>query len=577
VRQTASAYDAIVVGAGAAGGEVILTLANAGLRVLVLDAGLRQPFAKEPVRRATGAVVRALADPGWMKTAPPALIRLGQRALRLAGKVRQPVQTRCFAWQLDPEALVDDRSHPYVCAAGVRFNWFRSHMAGGRLRVPGHGRQYYRLSQDVFDDRSYPAVWPFSYEDLDPWYSIAERRLGLCGGDRTSPDQPASHTARVRTASAGESETMAAICARWPGLGPILGQFAAPTESLGTALASGRVELRQGANASRVLVDASGAVCGVSFIDISQNLEVSAEAPLVFLCAGAFESVRILLNSRSSRHAGGIGADSGVLGSFVMDHVLVRAEGLCPSGSDDSDAADGHCVFIPAFHRTQSRAAAPFGVQVYKRPAAAGKSWFNAVSFAEMEPRGENRLRLASSVTDKWGRSVLEIDCSHGPADRISAAAQTAALAELADVLCVNLEAGHPELAPPGSAIHEAGGARMGRHDGESVLDPFCGAWEAPGLFVTDAAAFPRQGFQNPTLTVMALSLRASAAGLSARGSGSADESLLDDEFSWSAVGAFAHAGGFSEQAGVGDHLHAPADHDAVAGRVEGRVPNLAK
>ena len=61
----------------------------------------------------------------------------------------------------------------------------------------------------------------------------------------------------------------------------------------------------------------------------------------------------------------------------------------------------------------------------------------------------------------------------------------------------------------PGSAVHEAGGAPMGADPTTSVLNPHNQLWDAPNVFVTDSAAFPTSPFQNPGLSIMALSARA--------------------------------------------------------------------
>ena len=63
----------------------------------------------------------------------------------------------------------------------------------------------------------------------------------------------------------------------------------------------------------------------------------------------------------------------------------------------------------------------------------------------------------------------------------------------------------------PGAAIHEVGGARMGTDPARSVVDPDNQVWDVPGLNVTDGAAFPSIGIQNPTLTILALTARACA------------------------------------------------------------------
>jgi choline dehydrogenase-like flavoprotein len=65
------------------------------------------------------------------------------------------------------------------------------------------------------------------------------------------------------------------------------------------------------------------------------------------------------------------------------------------------------------------------------------------------------------------------------------------------------------ELSPPGSSAHEMGTARMGSDPATSVLNAHNQAWDVPNLFVTDAASFPSSGHRNPTLTIMALTVRA--------------------------------------------------------------------
>jgi choline dehydrogenase-like flavoprotein len=61
----------------------------------------------------------------------------------------------------------------------------------------------------------------------------------------------------------------------------------------------------------------------------------------------------------------------------------------------------------------------------------------------------------------------------------------------------------------PGAAIHETGGARMGDDPKTSVVNPYCQCWDVPNLYVTDGACYPSVGYQNHTLTIMALTVRA--------------------------------------------------------------------
>ena len=58
--------------------------------------------------------------------------------------------------------------------------------------------------------------------------------------------------------------------------------------------------------------------------------------------------------------------------------------------------------------------------------------------------------------------------------------------------------------------IHEIGTARMGSNPKTSVLNQYCQAHDVKNLFVADGASFVTNSDKNPTLTIMALSWRAS-------------------------------------------------------------------
>ena len=352
-------FDAIVVGAGAAGGVAAMSLTQSGLRVLVLDAGWTRAFHEAVYGKTVASVVPRVADPRWYRVLPPLAISYGRRALKLAGKVRQPVQTRCFAWEMAPESFVDDRHTPYETPADGQFDWFRVRQLGGRMVVPGHGRQYYRLSDtDFAGETAAASPWPVSSGDMDAWYDRVERALGLEGCGNAHPHQPASRLAHVRTPSPAEAELSGLVEQRWPGSAPILGCHAPPLDGLHAAAGTGRLSLRRGAVVRRVNVDSTGRASGVTWYDREDRQEYAAEAPVVFLCASALESTRILMTSRSKYAPEGIGAASGVLGQGLMDHVLVNGEGVGGAiPGEVAELAPGHCVYLPRFD-LQSRAQA---------------------------------------------------------------------------------------------------------------------------------------------------------------------------------------------------------------------------
>jgi choline dehydrogenase-like flavoprotein len=506
-------FDAIVVGAGAAGGLAARQLTQAGLKVLVLDAGFAPGFLQAPLRSTISTMVRSLADPRLLNLLHPRLVGLGQRSLRLVGRLHQPIQSRCFAWELAPQSFVDDRENPYLNEPGTQFNWFRAHQIGGRMTIPGHGGQYYRFSRTDFDspDGRRPH-WGFDSRDLDPWYDLVEEGLGLSGGAEHSAWIPDSHLKQVRQPSPAEQELMTLLCGRWPEAKPMLGRAALPLPSMVDAAATGNLFCRTGAIASDVQVGDDQRVAGVRWYDRALGRTCSAKAPLVFLCASTLSSTRILLSSRSRSCPEGIGAASGALGRFLMDHVLLSANGTAGALPGEPVANEpGRCVYLPRFDTREGRDTGKgrYGIQVYRFSADPGRSYFTAVCFAEMIPRTENRVVLDPQRRDAWGLPVLRVACRHNAEELATAAEQSRALHEICDVLGIAARRVDDRPGPPGTAIHECGTARMGDSPSNSVLDGNNECWDARGLYVTDASSFATQGLQNPTLTILALTARA--------------------------------------------------------------------
>lgn len=505
-------FDAVVVGAGAAGGLAAARLTEAGLRTLVLDAGWTPPLWQRPVTRSLNWAVRLLANPAALRVVPSRVAWKARQALKLAGRMRQPVQSRCYAWETLPNGFVDDLDNPYETPPDQPFNWVRARGLGGRMVVPAHGKQYLRHGAADFapEDGLSPA-WPLEPGELDPWYAEVERRLGLFGQRNGSAWVPDSEIAHELVADVAQAALMQRIEETWPTAETMLGRYAEPMASLAAAAATGRLHCRPGAVACGVRVSSTGNVKGVVFHDHAAGRRVEAHAPIVFLCASALETTRLLLLSREGAFLEQAGSEAGALGRYVMDHVSVKVEGtMARLAETDGSFNLGNCVYLPRFDRRDGghRRQRGYGVRLYQTPGPPGRSYFTAVSDAEMLPRADNRVRLAER-TDCWGIPVLHISCSHGPEERAMAEEQVKAVLEVADLFEADLTSRRAAPSIPGSAVHEVGGARMGADPETSVVDPHNQCWDAKGLYVTDGAAFPSIGIQNPTLTILALTARA--------------------------------------------------------------------
>ena len=135
--------------------------------------------------------------------------------------------------------------------------------------------------------------------------------------------------------------------------------------------------------------------------------------------------------------------------------------------------------------------------------------WFGMGAFGEVLPNPDNRVTIDTDAVDAWGIPVAHIDCAYGENERKMAADQLQSLLAMAEVADFDVRDVRAELLPPGSSIHEMGTARMGADPESSVLDPENRLWDVPNVIVTDGSCFVSSCFQNPTLTMMAITVRA--------------------------------------------------------------------
>jgi|HubBroStandDraft_2_1064218.scaffolds.fasta_scaffold00397_5 choline dehydrogenase-like flavoprotein len=528
VRST-EPFDAIVVGSGATGGWAAKKLTEAGMRIGLLEAGTKTTdvdFTDYHIGR-TGS---------W---SPPSS---GIRAAR-------PIQSSCYACR-EPRHrwFVNDLENPYCEVKPYR--WIRMRVLGGRLL--GWERQCYRMSNLDFKASSHDGYgddWPISYEDIVPYYEEVERYLGVTGISERLPQLPDSVfvsgtnenlTAKflrdsIRT-KFGRVVTPARLAvmtsnyesdqacyyydpSKWGR--PTISHFVTPWSALTDAAKTGRLALMTDAVASHIVIK-DGKAIGVGYVDRETHAWREVRGKLVLLCASTLESTRILLNSK-------ICNSSGMLGRYLMDHIHGGgASGVMEGVTGPTvDSHQRGRVYIPRFRNVRGK----FTNEFVRGYAFQGKSLPNLSeqrmqedtnrlpranrwtvvlsSFGECLARQTNLVEIASDGLDAWGIPTLKIQAEWSENElKIwrDACVQGVEMLRAAGAKEIKV-AERPSI--PGLSVHETGTARMGFNSKTSVVNQYCQTHDVSNIFVTDGACWVSSGCQNPTLTMMAITVRA--------------------------------------------------------------------
>ena len=542
-------YDAIVVGSGITGGFAAKELTEKGLETLVLEAG--RPISPER---------------DYVEHVPAYEIRFRGARNRRRQAARQPIQKNCYACdEWSSHMFVDDVDHPYTTPEDKPYHFIRGRHVGGRSVM--WARQTYRWSDLDFEANAKEGIgvdWPIRYADIAPWYDYVESFVGISGRKENLPHLPDGQFLPPMDLNCAEEVVRDAIAEHFPGERMMtIGRCAVLTEqhngrapchycgvcrrgcvtrsyfssinaTLPAARATGRLTLRPYSAVHSVIYDhGADRATGVRVIDALSGEALEFRARVVFLCASALESTRILLNSKTERFSDGLANASGQLGKNLMDHVMGGGAAGIIAGNEDRFVSGRrpNGIYVPRFRNVRSKssflrgygyqggAARPrwehgldtpgFGAAFKHSLRDYGPWRMSFYGFGECLPSEDNRVSIDPEVKDVHGIPALSIHAAWGENERALLEDMAESAAEMLEAAGATSIEPFIEDNPPGLAIHEMGTARMGRDPKTSVLNAHNQTHDVPNLFVTDGSCMTSASCVNPSITYMALTARA--------------------------------------------------------------------
>jgi choline dehydrogenase-like flavoprotein len=576
-------YDVIIVGSGAGSGQAAYTLCMEGVRVLMLEAGRQYTPARESPMFQT-----------------PDMAPLGQ-----AGT---PDKNKGF-YDATVDGGWDVPGEPYVSVPdkwGNHFTWWRARMLGGRTNH--WGRISLRNGPYDFKPRSRDGLgfdWPITYDDVAPYYDKVELLIGVYGGDvslentpagpgntllpppkplvsdhllmkyaprfgipvlpgrravltraqdhRTIPGKlhPGNPRAQKILAEAMRKRSpclWATPCGRGCA---VAANYQSTTVHLPPALATGNLDVITHAMVYEVTLGKDGRANGVRFVDATTGRHEHVTGRAVVLGASAFETARILLNSKSGQFPNGVANSSGLVGRYVLDTVGSSVSGQIPLLESlpplNEDAADGLQVYVPWWlYKEQIAHKLPFprgyhieyggGKGMPSVGTFSGLEWLTGGSYGKkfkqdarryygsflyfdgrgaMVPNDNSYVEIDPKVKDKFGIPVLRFHWQWGDYEQRQAVHMQETFGQIIESMGGRVQSPVitdpvKAIAPGGYMIHEVGGTIMGADARSSVTNRWSQTWDVPNLFVADGGVFPYNADKNPTLTIMALSWRMS-------------------------------------------------------------------
>src|SRR2546422_227802 len=505
-----SDHDVLIIGSGASGGMVAHTLTRKGVKCLMLDAGPAVDFERHKTLKAVYDLpYRGFGRPG-----------------------RFPHVTQ--ASEFDANLWADEKQNPYTYDPNDPYYWVRIRLIGGKtLRW---GRASWRLSNYEFkckDHDGFGENWPIEYKDLAPYYDRVEPMFRVSGRKEGLPQLPdgifleddSRDSVAIQRFIASAKRMNIPTTKQRRATGTLASSI---NLLLPDALATGNLKIVPNAVVREITTDRhTGLANGAFFLDRVSKQEYHVKARVVVVGASCLESTRLLLNS-------GLANSSGVLGRYLFDQTYTRniVECIVPEArGGKARTLTGGSGYIARFRNLDKReknflrgyafdfisGSTPnakyfplYGAALQKELGEVAGAGFGMTAMGEVLPRFENFVRINKGVKDEWGIPALHIQHRYTDNEREMVKDAMHVAEELCHGAGFQVLAKHSQMVPPGESIHELGTCRMGKDPKASVLNQYNQSHDVKNLFVVDGSSFVSGGVQNPTLTILALSMRAS-------------------------------------------------------------------
>ena len=548
VESPSGAADVVLVGMGGVGGLISPIFADAGLRVVALEAG--------PWRRAQDFVPDELGSAYYCRA------NMGEKFLSEAPRWRrnegEPTRESSFSL---------GRMINGVGGSIIHYGaWLRRYHPHHFQHLT-HVRE--RWGAGVLPEGSTLADWPVTYEDLEPYYTLLDYLVGVAGGEEDNPFIPRSKSypmPPLRPCRVGEifrkaTEEMglhphpvpagmnsepyngypATTYTAWNlGFGPFNNEKWHPAlTSVPEALETGNLDLKTHCRVVRILTDGEGRAKGVEYVDAAGDVHLQ-EARTVILCGYTFENVRLLLLSGDGRHPGGLGNNAGQVGRHFMTKMFAHVDGFFPEVvfnrhtgpaaqtmvlddflSEDLDYVSNG--FVGGATLGVENQLLPIQISRQDLPPHVSR-WGKGYKDHIREWQHFCTVRIQPD-TLSYENNVLDLDPRYRdrsglglPLVRITYDLReneqrlAAWMEDRSEEILHHMGATRtwrgPRFTGVGSS-HDLGGCRMGEDPASSVVSPELHVHDTPGLYVFGGAVFPTCPGVNPTHTLWALCYRA--------------------------------------------------------------------